>query len=173
MCTQNPSHLNDDLKQKEFAYISGRFVYPSWIMKNALTSLVNLVTLMLGIAIGVLIAPYFEKRAQAYALQQRPQSAQTTPPSLASSGQPAARPEQITPGMTMGSFASYLVLTHHLQTDELIVNGIDMLKLQEGELQLLSEIQGISQQRVQGIVNNAKDTRLYQAVSPNEAGPQR
>ena len=143
-------------------------MYPSWIMKNALVSLVNLVTLLIGIGIGVMLAPHFEKGARAATgigqsppASTLPQSANIPVSPLAPSGV-----EQISPGLTVGSVGVYLLLSHHVQSDELVVNGIDLLKLHEGELGLLSRIPGVSPLELQGIVNSARDTHLYQVARP-------
>ncbi|MGA8090097.1 MAG: hypothetical protein WCA10_22695 [Terracidiphilus sp.] len=136
-------------------------VYPSWTMKNALASLINLLTLLIGITIGIILAPHLERPA--HALGAEPQVAlSTTPPS---------GPEQITPQISAGNAAVYLFLAHHIQSDELVVNGIDMLKLQQGEVNLLSRIPGVNPLELQGIVNSAKDTHLYQ-VAPQPKSQQ-
>ena len=131
-------------------------------MKNALASLVNLATLLIGITIGIILAPHLEKPA--HAVSAEPQAPVPAPTSAATPG----GPEQITPGMTVGSIGTYLLLSHHIQSDELVVNGIDLLKLHEGELDLISKLPGVNPGQVQGIVNNAKDTHLYQVATPKQ-----
>ena len=144
-------------------------VYPSWAMKNALASLVNLVTLLVGIAIGVMLAPRIERPARAITgepqvpTQNQPAPGAPTPPTgLAAT----ANPEQIQPTFTAGSEGVFLLLSHHIQSDELVVNGIDVLKLEQGELNLLSHVPGVMPWELSKIVTDARDTHLYQVGPP-------
>lgn len=161
MCAQNQANLEgsfqDSQKITDAAVI---VVYPSWTMKNALVALVNLATLLVGITIGIMLAPHLEKSVQAVGAVQ--QSVPTASPNGL---------EQITPTMTAGSVGAYLLLAHHIQSDELVVGGLDMVKLQQGELNLLARTLGINPQDVQNIVNDAKDTHLYQVTPPKQPQP--
>jgi hypothetical protein len=147
-------------------------VYPSCTMKNALASAINLTTLLIGIAIGIMLAPHIEKPAQAGIAQ-----SQTAAPAPATSVPPQAvepsnsNVEQISPVMTAGSEGIYLILAHHTQTDELVVNGLDMLKLQQGELNLLARIPGVYPWDIQNIVTDARNTHLYQVAAPKPPAP--
>jgi hypothetical protein len=133
-------------------------VYPSWTMKDTLSAFANLLTLLVGITIGVLIAPRFEKHAEAHAAYQ--------------SGPTDSGPEQISPVITAGSMGTNLLLVHHTQMDELVVNGIDMLKLEQGEINLLARIPGVLPGQVQSIVDDSrKDVHLYQVAAPKTATP--
>jgi hypothetical protein len=139
-------------------------VYPSWIMRYAITTLANMLVLAFGITIGVFLAPHIEKRVQASG---DPQS--TVASSAQSTPQSSGGPELIQPGMTTGSFGAYLILAHHVQSDELVVNGLDILKLEQGELNLLNQI---APGRVQSIVDEAKNgTHLYQVGTPKPTPP--
>ena len=152
---------------------SGRFcrlMYDSGIMKYALASLANLITLGVGISIGLILAPHFEKRVRAEATDfgQSPQAGTSAPV-------PTQSPQKITPVnpvMTAGSVGVYLVLSHHVQSDELVVNGYDMLKLQNGELQLLSRFVPASE--IQKIVEDSKTNELFTVAQPPQpaANPQ-
>jgi hypothetical protein len=132
-------------------------MYRMWTMRYALTTFANLVVLAVGIMIGVYMSPHLESRVQASS------DPQTTPVVPTPAGN---TPEQITPGVTTGTFGAYLVLAHHVQSDEMVVNGLDLLKLHEGELNLLSKTLGVTQQDVQNVVNNARDTHIYQIATP-------
>ena len=132
-------------------------VYSSGTMRYALTTFANLAVLLVGITIGVILAPHVEKHAQAAEGQTQTPAA----PAVNNSS-----PEQVQPQMTIGTIGAYIVLSHHVQSDEMVVNGIDILKLEQGELNLLSRIPGVYPWEVQGIVDNAKATHLYQVASP-------
>jgi hypothetical protein len=143
-------------------------VYASFAMRYALISLINLLTLAVGITIGVLLAPHVERHVQAEEGQAQSQSA--------GQGQPAGQeptngPEQIQPTITAGSIGAYLLLAHHVQSDELVVNGIDVLKLEQGELNLISSLPGVPSWRIQQIVDGAKASHLYQVASPKPPQP--
>jgi hypothetical protein len=139
-------------------------VYPSWTMRYALTSFANLLILLVGITIGVLLAPHIEQHAQAANTDP-----QTTPAASLSTKEGI---EQVQPSMQAGTVGFYLLLAHHTQTDELVVNGIDLLKLEQGELNLLSRIPGVYPGQIQAIVDDAKkDTHLYQVSTPKPPVP--
>jgi hypothetical protein len=138
-------------------------MYSSGTMKYALAALVNLLTLVVGITIGVLLAPHMEKHVQAVGVDpQSPSSTQLTGPNNV---------EKITPGITTGTLGAYLVLAHHVQSDELVVSGLDLVKLEQGELNLLASIPGVLPGSVQRIVEDARNTHLYQVAGPPQPQP--
>jgi hypothetical protein len=110
-------------------------VYSSWTMRYALASFLNLLILGVGIAIGFMLAPHLEKPVQATV---EPQAAvsQPTPQAAPTSGEPKIT--TVSPSLNTGTVGIYLVLAHHVQSDELVVNGYDILRLQNEELSLLS-----------------------------------
>jgi hypothetical protein len=142
-------------------------VYGLGAMKYALASLANLLTLAIGIALGVMLSPHLEKPAHAFSAA--PQA--TAPPVTTPLAATPNGPEQISPTMTVGSIGTYLLLAHHIQSDELVVNGIDVLKLEQGEINLLARTLGINPQDVQNIVNDAKVTHVYQVASLKQLPP--
>jgi hypothetical protein len=87
-------------------------------MKNTIGALVILVTLLFGILIGILLAPRIEPRVYA---QQHP-----TAPACVNS----ADTECLTPIMTVGSAGIGKLVGNQIATDQLSVNGYDILKLQ-------------------------------------------
>jgi hypothetical protein len=143
--------------QENSRIVADNFVllmYPSGTMKNSLVSLVNLLTLLVGVGIGLLLAPHVEKPVQAVGSGSAADGGQTANQS--------SSPEYIN-GVNLGGPAvgTYLLLTHHIQTDELVVNGLDILKLNQGELNLLSRIPGVTAGDMQTVVNDAKNVHLY------------
>ena len=130
-------------------------VYPLWTMKYALASFANLLTLAIGITIGIMLAPHMEKPAKAGgASPESPSAAPSLPAGLSDI-------ERITPVMTTGSIGSYLILAHHTQSDELVVNGLDILKLQQGELNLLSKMPGIQPWDISSCISYPAPTGKY------------
>jgi len=69
--------------------------------------------------------------------------------------------------MTGGSVGVYLVLAHHVQSDELVVNGYDLLKLQQGEINLLSRF--VPAAEISNMVNSARATELYTVKAQGSA----
>src|SRR4051794_30400232 len=106
----------------------------SWspIVRYTIASAINLAILTLGVVVGVFIAPHFTKTASANPISEtQAASVQNQAPSPIPT--PASSGPKITtvqPGMTTGTVGIYLILAHHVQSDELVVNGYDLLKLQ-------------------------------------------
>jgi len=165
MCAQNQARSTANPNPQKIAPTAVVVIYSSWTMKNALASLVNLVTLLIGIAIGIMLAPHLEKPVKAVSAE--PQASPANP----SQGAVPSNIEQIQPAISAGSSGFYLLLAHHIQADELVVNGVDLIKLEQGELNLLSRTLGVNPQDVQNIVNQAKDTHLYQVATPKQPPP--
>jgi hypothetical protein len=166
MCAQNQESNENQavIICKKYCSAVPCGMYRMETMKYTLGALVNLFTLAAGITIGILLAPHLEKTVQATSAD-----SQSSP---ANAAQPTSNtPEQITPGLTTGSMGTYLLLAHHVQSDELVVNGIDILKLEQGEINLLSTLPGVFPGSVQKIVDDARNTHLYQVASPKPAVP--
>ena len=96
-------------------------MYLGETMKNPFAALINLVTLVVGIAIGLLLAPRMEHIV----------AAQQTQPSACMD---SATVECITPIMTVGSAGIGKLVTNQISSDQLTVNGYDILKLQNNML---------------------------------------
>ena len=167
MCAQNQEKSPAPVEHSEKT-CNGMMVvvYPFGTMKYALASFANLLTLVIGITIGIMLAPHFERPAQAVSTE-----SQAAPSATTAQAPPPSNIEQVSPTMTAGSIGSYLVLAHHVQSDELVVNGLDMMKLQQGELNLLSKIPGVYSWELSGIIKDARDTHLYQVASPKQPQP--
>jgi hypothetical protein len=171
MCAHNQSISSEDTQtHQNFDKQILVIVYPSWTMKNALASLVNLLTLFVGIAIGIMLAPHVERPVRAVASEaQQPVTAPNLPAPTQVGG--AVTPTQIG-GIALGgeSVGTYLFLAHHIQSDELVVNGIDLLKLQQGEINLLARMPFVNPQELSGIVRDARAKQIYQ-FNPSAKNP--
>jgi hypothetical protein len=99
-------------------------------MNQNLNSLLQLLTLFVGIAIGVMIAPRFDHRVNAQT---------TTAPAISS-------PSDETRVITLQSFSSgpaiagNVILAGDLQADHATVNGYDILKIDEGIINYLGSL---------------------------------
>jgi len=129
-------------------------VYLRKTMKQNITSLINLLILITGIAIGVLIAPRFDHRVEAA------QSPIGVVP--ASDGSP--KTTAVSPMISAGSAGFYLLLGHHIQSDELVVNGYDLLKLQNAELGLLSRF--VPAPDIQKAIESSRTSEIYSVAAP-------
>lgn len=107
--------------------------------------LTNFATLLIGLALGFLGGYVYSNRSIVFA--------QVKPP------EPTI--EEVTPGIMVGSIGTGLVLAHQIEADGLIVNGFDMLKLQEGVLTYLATRPLVEQADLTNIVNNARAPHLY------------
>src|ERR1700674_4870610 len=141
-------------------------------MRYVIASTLTLIAVLLGIVIGILIAPYVEKRTQANPVLQ---SAAPVQQPIAQAPQPAApapkapKINQVSPGLSAGTIGAYLFLAHHIQSDELVVNGFDVMKLQEVELELLSRF--VPADALQKAVDGARVGEIYQIGPPPAPAP--
>jgi len=135
----------------------------SAIVRYAVISAINLAILLVGIAIGVTMAPRIEPSASAASGQQVGSAATQTP----SAGGVKLTPVQ--PGMQVGTVAAYLSLAHHIQSDELVVNGINLLQLHQEEINLLAKF--VPQQEINNAIARSKATELYTVATPKPATP--
>jgi hypothetical protein len=132
----------------------------SWsdIVRYALISAINLAILIVGIAIGVVLSPHIEKTASAAQqfgpAQPTPALTAATPPKI----------NQVSTDLSAGKIGAYLLLAHHIQSDELVVNGIDLLKLHDAELHLLAGFLG--NDAIQRAVNESRVEEIYQVTAP-------
>jgi hypothetical protein len=136
----------------------------SLIVKYVAISTVNLAILLSGIAIGVFVAPHLERTARANPTEQASTSpVPQTLPTVTTASQLGLKVTPIQPTMTAGTIGIYLVLAHHVQSDELVVNGFDLVKLHNAELQLLSRL--IPPADIQKAVNDSKAGEIFTVAS--------
>jgi hypothetical protein len=110
-------------------------------MKYTTGSIVNLLTLVLGIIIGITLAPKLERNV----------SAQKT--KVVNSCVSEAGVECVTPIMTVGSAGIGKLLVNQIAADQLTVNGYDLLKLNNNMLNALVENRIISIAQAQALVS--------------------
>lgn len=79
--------------------------------------------------------------------------------------------EQITPGVTTGTFGAGLILAHQIQSDGLVVNGYDLLKLHQNTLNYLATQIGANQAALQAIIANSKAEKVYTVKVPSPPSP--
>jgi hypothetical protein len=116
------------------------------ISDKTLGKLVSLAILAVGLAIGFICGemyhPQQEVRAQAVA---------ASTPTI----------QEIQPGMTTGTFGANLVMAHEIAADSLVVNGYDLLKMQNNILVYLSNRPSAERADIQNIVNASRASTIY------------
>jgi hypothetical protein len=129
-------------------------------VRYAVVSAINLAILLVGIALGVMLAPHIEKTASAHANGQQAAPPQSSP---ASQGE---QYEDITPEMTIGTIATNTLLAHRIGADQATVNGYDLIALDEGIINLLKN-KGVGTYRdLDAIIERAKVPRPLRLKLP-------
>ena len=121
---------------------------------TVLTTALNIFTLFVGITIGLLIRPYFSAAVQA----QQPA--------------PETKLEEIQPGITVGSAGIGILLSNQVEADRLVVNGIDIVKLNEGILNYLATRPTAERADLQKIIDSSKPAIFYRMKQPTPAKPE-
>lgn len=119
-------------------------------MKNSpvLATALNVFTLFVGIGIGVLIRPSLSTPVHA-------QQVSSSEPKI----------EEIQPIMTVGSAGIGIVLAGQVEADHLVVNGLDILKLNQGIVNYLATRPLAERADLQKIVNDSKPDVFYRVKS--------
>jgi len=121
------------------------------IGEKTIGKIVSLATLSIGIAIGfaagVLYRPQQEVQAQAI---------------------PASSPriQEVSPGLTTATIGANLVLAHEIATDRVIVNGFDLMKMQQNILNYLATRPLAESADIQNIVNRSQSDVVYKLKPP-------
>jgi hypothetical protein len=125
-----------------------------------LGSIVNLGTLLIGLVLGFAVGVEYDamKTSKVFAADQKP---------------PEPVVEEVTPGLQVGSIGTALVMSHQVEADTLIVNGFDIMKLQQGLLNYLSSRPLAERADFQNIIDRAKPDKFYKikVVAPPAAAP--
>ncbi|MGD1090723.1 MAG: hypothetical protein ABSB35_01895 [Bryobacteraceae bacterium] len=123
-------------------------------------STINLVFLLIGLSIGVglMSSGLVSVHAQTQTKENTPtRDGAATKVERASSTCDEAHFECVTPTMTVGVAGFNQVLAHQVATDQVIVSGIDLLRLHENTLNLIrSKNPLISLQDIQRVVDDSR-----------------
>ena len=76
--------------------------------------------------------------------------------------------EEITPTMTVGSAGIGTVLAGRIATDQIMVRGIDLIKLHENTLNLLREKGIVSLSDLNRIVDNSRPEKVLRMKAPEQ-----
>lgn len=114
--------------------------------------IVSLLTLSVGIAIGFGMGVLYRPQQAVQA-----QSAPAT--------QPAIR--DVTPGVTMGSIGTNLILAHEVAADSVVVNGFDIMLMQQNILNYLGSRPYNERADIQNIINASRAATVYRLKNPS------
>jgi hypothetical protein len=116
------------------------------INDRTLGKLVSLATLALGLVLGfaggVMYHPQQQVQAQAVAA-------------------PTQNVQEISPGVTTGTFGANLILAHEIATDHLIVNGFDVMLMQQNILNYLASRPSAERADIQNVINASRAPTVY------------
>jgi hypothetical protein len=112
----------------------------------SLGNLVNLITLVIGLSIGFVGGMSYQPRSKVEA-----QAVTPTSPNI----------QDVSPTMTVGSIGTNLLLAHEVDADQVVINGYDVMKLQQGVINYLSTRPGAEGADFTNIVNSARATTLH------------
>jgi hypothetical protein len=128
-------------------------------------SIINLAFLLVGVMIGATVVSFLFFTGTAHA--QSPAAkmdAKANPPQCDES-----RFECVSPTMTSGPAGFYQLLSHQVAADQVMVQGIDLLKLHENTLNLLKSKNILTLAEIQKVVDDsrvAKPLRLRAVPTP-------
>jgi hypothetical protein len=139
------------------------------IVRYTAISAINLAILLAGIILGIMIAPRLEKSASAHGPQV------STPQAAPNGSTPAPAQqdqfEEVSPGMIVGTFGTDTLLAHRIAADQVMINGYDLLALQEGVLNLLKNKGMASYRDIDALVERAKVPKPLRLKIPSTVQP--
>jgi hypothetical protein len=118
--------------------------------------LATLATLIIGIAIGFVGGSMYHPPQKVEA-----QAVQPITPTI----------QEISPGVTTGTFGANLILVHELATDHLIVNGYDVMLMQQNILNYLATRPLAERADIENIINASRSSVIYKIKEPQPVPP--
>jgi hypothetical protein len=126
------------------------------MLKYFLKTLGQSVLLAIGVVIGILISPRLGVRAQ-----QAPAPAQATGPRIIT----------LQSYSTSGAMGANVLLAHNLQADIAVVNGYDIMKINQQILNYLAQRPDADQRALSQIVSASKAEEIFQLPNQNVPTP--
>jgi hypothetical protein len=124
------------------------------MLKYLLKTLGQSVLLACGVVIGILIAPRVEKHVQA---QQAAPQAEPSGPRIIT----------LQSYSTSGVMGANILLAHNLQADIAVVNGYDIMKINQQIINYLAHLPLADQRALSAIVSNSRAEEIYQLPHQN------
>ena len=120
-------------------------------MRDAAASALQLLTLLIGIVIGFALA---STRSSVTAQTSTPVSSPTPDENV-------PKPTPVFPSIGAPTIGSNLILVHQLEADRAIVNGYDLLKIDEGILNYLGNQPLANQAAISSVITNSRASDLH------------
>jgi len=79
--------------------------------------------------------------------------------------------EEISPVMRVGSLGTNTALVHELYADKAVVNGIDLLQMDQELINYLATRPGAEAPDLQRIVDRSRASKLYKVTTPQAVPP--
>jgi hypothetical protein len=111
----------------------------------------NLLTLLIGLSIGFIAGMSYQPRSKVLAQAVSP---------------PAPNIQDISPTMSVGSIGTNLLLAHEVDADQVVINGYDVMKLQQAVINYLATRPGAESADFQNIVNSSRATTIHRMKIP-------
>jgi hypothetical protein len=126
------------------------------ISDSTLGKIVNMGTLFLGLVLGFAAGAFYYPRLNV--------EAQVVIP-------PSPQIKEITPGITTGSLGTNLILAHEIAADSVVVNGYDVMRMEQAILNYLATRPTAEAADIQNIVNASRATTIYRLAPPKATPP--
>ncbi len=118
-----------------------------------LATVVNFCTLLVGLTIGFLLGTWHSETNSVHAQQKQ-------------------GIEEITPIMTVGSAGIGTILAGRIATDQIMVQGIDLIKLYENTLNLLREKGVVTALELNAVVQRSRPEKILRMKPREETTPE-
>lgn len=134
------------------------------MLKQCLRMVSQSVLVAVGVVIGILIAPRIERSVEARQTGSVPhQSASPAPIENHPSQEPGApRMIVLQSYATSGAMGTNVLLVHNLQADIAVVNGYDIMKINQQIINYLASLPVGDQRALAAIVRNSRAEEIYQ-----------
>jgi hypothetical protein len=120
------------------------------ISDKTLGKLVTLATLLTGLAIGFVGGIMYHPRQDVHA----------------QSVAPSPNVQEVSPGVTTNTFAANLILAHEVATDRVIINGYDLMKMENAILTYLATRPLAESADIQNIITKSRADTIYKIKQP-------
>lgn len=134
-------------------------------MKYTLAAFFNAMTLAVGILLGFALSSRLDTTASA----QQSHAASAAPQTSSQACTSSATVECVAPIMTVGSAAIPTLLSSRIATDQLAVNGFDILKLENNILNSMIAHHVITTADAQQIIDNSHPDKFLRFQPPTPA----
>jgi hypothetical protein len=116
----------------------------------AIGTMLNVATLLIGLACGFYLGTLHSETAHAQASPQI---------------------EEVTPTIMFGSGGTNLLLAHEVYADRVVVNGFDIMIMNEGIINYLNTRIGAERPDLQRVIDDSRAQKMYRIKTPEQPKP--